>query len=198
MPQAKTTTTLVRRAVARFESTCATPTLASRAVAAAKAAESSAHPIQVMRNHGTRYAYSAGADLASSKLESMETGKASKTALRVAIRRAAHQLMDIPAVLDDPIAVRLVGPGYARDMERAMHQVARDFRAFMAARSRYAEDRLAEAVAKGVTQYVDSRRGAGYVRLSQSISFAAGLRGGFSRDAGVEAGDARRGRHRRA
>ena len=46
--QAKTTTTLVRKAMARFESTCATPTLASRAVAAAKAAESNAHPIQFM------------------------------------------------------------------------------------------------------------------------------------------------------
>jgi methyltransferase (TIGR00027 family) len=39
-------------------------------------------------------------------------------------------------------------------MERAMHPVARDFRLFMAARSRYAEDRLAAAVAHGVTQYV--------------------------------------------
>jgi methyltransferase (TIGR00027 family) len=39
-------------------------------------------------------------------------------------------------------------------MERASHRVARDFRAFMAARSRYAEDRLAEAVANGVAQYV--------------------------------------------
>jgi len=57
-------------------------------------------------------------------------------------------------VLDDPIAVRLVGPGYARDMERAMHSVARDFRAFMAVRSRYAEDQLAASVARGVAQYV--------------------------------------------
>jgi len=48
MAQAKTTTTLVRSAVARFESTCATPTLARSAVAAAKAAERSAHPIQLM------------------------------------------------------------------------------------------------------------------------------------------------------
>ena len=84
----------------------------------------------------------------------MQTGKASKTALRVAIRRAAHQLKDRPPVLDDPIAVRLVGPGYARDMERAMHSVARDFRAFMAVRSRYAEDQLAASVARGVAQYV--------------------------------------------
>ena len=84
----------------------------------------------------------------------METGKASKTALRVAIRRAAHQLMEHPRILDDPIAVPLLGPGFARDMERAMHKVARDFRAFMAARSRYVEDRLADAVSNGVTQYV--------------------------------------------
>jgi methyltransferase (TIGR00027 family) len=84
----------------------------------------------------------------------METGRASKTALRVAIRRAAHQIMEQPRILDDPIAVRLLGPGFARDLERASHRVARDFRAFMAARSRYAEDRLAEAVANGVAQYV--------------------------------------------
>jgi hypothetical protein len=84
----------------------------------------------------------------------MKTGRASKTALRVAIRRAAHQLVDQPTVLDDAIAVRLIGQGYARDMERAMHKVARDFRCYIAARSRYVEDRLAEAVARGVTQYI--------------------------------------------
>jgi len=84
----------------------------------------------------------------------METGRASKTALRVAIRRAAHQIMEQPRILDDPIAVPLLGPGFARDMERASHTVARDFRAFMATRSRYAEDRLADAVAKGIAQYV--------------------------------------------
>ena len=35
-----------------------------------------------------------------------------------------------------------------------MHSVGRDFRGFMAARSRYTEDRLGEAVAGGVSQYV--------------------------------------------
>jgi methyltransferase (TIGR00027 family) len=84
----------------------------------------------------------------------METGRASRTALRVAIRRAAHQIADHPLILDDPIAVRLLGPGFDRDMERAMHKVARDFRLFMVARSRYAEDRLAAAVAEGTRQYV--------------------------------------------
>jgi methyltransferase (TIGR00027 family) len=84
----------------------------------------------------------------------MEKGKASRTALRVAIRRAAHQLIDQPRVLDDPIAVRLIGPEFARDMERAMHPVARDFRLFMVSRSRYAEDLLTAAVAQGVNQYI--------------------------------------------
>jgi methyltransferase (TIGR00027 family) len=84
----------------------------------------------------------------------MERGQASRTALGVAIRRAAHQLMDRPPVLDDPIAVRLVGSSYRGKMGRASHRVGRDFRAFMAARSRYTEDRLAGAVANGVAQYV--------------------------------------------
>ncbi len=84
----------------------------------------------------------------------MKTGHASQTALRVAIRRAAHQLVDHPPVLDDPIALPLLGCGYQRDLERAMHRVARDFRGFMAARTRYVEDRLADAVANGLTQYV--------------------------------------------
>ena len=84
----------------------------------------------------------------------METGRASKTALGVAIRRAAHQIMEVPRILDDPIAVRLVGSGFPRQMERAMHPVGRDFRAFMAVRSRYVEDQLALAVSRGVTQYV--------------------------------------------
>ena len=84
----------------------------------------------------------------------MKNGRASKTALRVAIRRAAHQLVDHPAVLHDPIVLPLLGSGFARDMERAMHKVARDFRSFLVARSRYVEDRLAESVANGVAQYV--------------------------------------------
>lgn len=74
--------------------------------------------------------------------------------MRVAIRRAAHQLMEEPKILDDPIVLRLLGPGYENDLERASHPVARDFRAFMAVRSRFAEDLLAESVAGGLTQYV--------------------------------------------
>lgn len=84
----------------------------------------------------------------------METGRASRTAFRVAMRRAAHQVLDRPCVLLDPIAVPLLGPHFALDRAREMHPIARAFRAFMAMRSRYAEDRLAEAAAGGVTQYI--------------------------------------------
>ena len=84
----------------------------------------------------------------------MESGRPSKTALRVAMRRAAHQVLDRPPVLDDPLAVPLLGAGFAIDGEREKHPISRAFRAFMAARSRYAEDRLAEAVEGGVAQYV--------------------------------------------
>jgi methyltransferase (TIGR00027 family) len=84
----------------------------------------------------------------------MQTGRASKTALGVAIRRAAHQIVERPRVLDDPIALRLLGSGFERRLERAMHRVGRDSRAFMAVRSRYVEDLLAVAVAQGISQYV--------------------------------------------
>jgi methyltransferase (TIGR00027 family) len=83
----------------------------------------------------------------------MESGCASKTAFRVAMRRAVHQLLDQPCVLLDPVAVPLLGPRFTLDREREMSPMARAFRAFMAARSRFAEDALAEAVASGVTQY---------------------------------------------
>jgi methyltransferase (TIGR00027 family) len=83
----------------------------------------------------------------------METGRASKTAFRVAMRRAIHQVLDQPCVLVDPIVVPLLGPNFTFDRAREMSPIARAFRAFMAARSRYAEDRLADAVASGVTQY---------------------------------------------
>ena len=88
----------------------------------------------------------------------METGRASRTALGVANRRAVHQVLDRPPVLNDPIAVPILGPQFEIDHERQKHPAARAFRAFMAVRSRYAEDNLATAVASGLTQYVSPRR----------------------------------------
>jgi methyltransferase (TIGR00027 family) len=87
------------------------------------------------------------------------TPTASRTALGVATLRAVHQLLDDePRLLDDPYAARLLGPiGIARIHDRAAdyrapHTLA--LRAHVLLRSRYAEDRLAEAVACGVRQYV--------------------------------------------
>jgi methyltransferase (TIGR00027 family) len=87
----------------------------------------------------------------------MEEGQFSKTARRVAIRRAAHQLLDHPRVLDDPLALRIIGAEAAEKLRtnpKEDHAFSRAFRAFMVARSRYAEDELARAVAVGVSQYV--------------------------------------------
>jgi methyltransferase (TIGR00027 family) len=83
----------------------------------------------------------------------------SRTALRVAMRRAAHQLYDhTPLVFDDPIAVPILGKEYLPEVERTATKLHKPFsvslRAFLVARSRYAEDSLAKAVANGATQYV--------------------------------------------
>jgi len=84
----------------------------------------------------------------------MRNGYVSMTARAVASRRAAHQLFDRPLVLSDPIAVPILGPEFYADPERHNDPRSRAFRAFMVARSRYAEDNLAAAVAAGATQYV--------------------------------------------
>ena len=88
----------------------------------------------------------------------MKTGFPSKTAQSVAIRRAEHQLFDFPHVLEDPIAPWIIGPKAATSMMfgclTAYFPLSRYMRAFMAARSRYAEDQLARAIASGTAQYV--------------------------------------------
>jgi methyltransferase (TIGR00027 family) len=88
----------------------------------------------------------------------LQEGRFSRTAHRVAIRRAAHQLFDQPRVLEDPLALAIVGTEAAEKLrssqKEAESSIPRAFRAFMAARSRYAEDQLAKAVAQGVRQYV--------------------------------------------
>jgi len=89
----------------------------------------------------------------------MQSVVPSRTALRVALRRAAHQLYDAkPLVFDDPVAVSILGERYAEELRRTPVRPDRPFsvalRAFIVARSRYAEDMLKDAVAQGVTQYV--------------------------------------------
>ena len=89
----------------------------------------------------------------------MQEGKASRTADRVAERRAAHQVRDRPLVLDDPIALRVIHHEVARALREhpPKHEtslVGPYLRAFFVMRSRFAEDELALAVGRGIRQYV--------------------------------------------
>jgi methyltransferase (TIGR00027 family) len=88
----------------------------------------------------------------------MKPGRPSATAYRVAMRRAAHQILDRPVVLDDPIALRIVGARGVAEIQahprRYDSGFGRALRLFLVARSRCAEDALVGAVAAGVRQYV--------------------------------------------
>ena len=83
----------------------------------------------------------------------MRYNKFSRTAQRVAMRRAAHQLLDEPRVFDDPLAVA-IADGESERPPVAHQPFSRSLRALIAVRSRYAEDQLAQAVERGVRQYV--------------------------------------------
>jgi methyltransferase (TIGR00027 family) len=89
----------------------------------------------------------------------MKESRPSKTAQRVAMRRAAHQLLDDPKVFDDPVALRIIGNEGAAVLQADPRQceatpLSPYLRAFVAARSRYAEDELALGIRRGVRQYV--------------------------------------------
>jgi methyltransferase (TIGR00027 family) len=83
----------------------------------------------------------------------------SRTAIGVARLRAAHQVLDgIPKVLEDSISLRLLGPDtetrIRADLARIESIRARMLRAHVVLRSRFAEDRLALGVARGISQCV--------------------------------------------
>jgi methyltransferase (TIGR00027 family) len=88
----------------------------------------------------------------------MRSDRTSLTAQRVAMSRAAHQIFDHPKVLEDPLALRVIGAQSAEAVRanrpRYAGRLARHLRAFLVARSRVAEDALADAVSRGVHQYV--------------------------------------------
>jgi methyltransferase (TIGR00027 family) len=88
-------------------------------------------------------------------------GQPSRTAQRVALQRAAHQVLDRPPlILNDPLAMRVISARAARDLQTSPGSEVRGtsrvfLRAVVVARSRLAEDELARAVHEdGVTQYV--------------------------------------------
>jgi methyltransferase (TIGR00027 family) len=77
----------------------------------------------------------------------------SRTALRVAMRRAQHQIVDHPKVFDDPLALAIIGSHEASNLSRDP-AAELSLRAFIVVRSRFAEDELGAAVASGIKQYV--------------------------------------------
>ena len=89
----------------------------------------------------------------------MLEGRRSGTAERVAMRRAAHQRWDEPVIFADPLAWTILSDEakkriHAGIEEENQNAWARGLRAFVALRSRFAEEELARAVAVGVRQAV--------------------------------------------
>jgi methyltransferase (TIGR00027 family) len=93
----------------------------------------------------------------------MIAGQPSQTMLQTAALRAAHQLLDKPLVFDDPIAIDLFPEAsreaILREEQRYRAPVLTVRRAGVVLRSRFAEDRLAAAAARGVRQYVIAAAG---------------------------------------
>jgi methyltransferase (TIGR00027 family) len=85
----------------------------------------------------------------------MQSGQPSRTALRAAIHRAIHQLLDRGYIFTDPLAVRILGMDpEAIDREAESEPARRRLRMFIAVRARFAEDTLTSAIALGVRQLV--------------------------------------------
>ncbi len=91
----------------------------------------------------------------------MDDGMASTTAIGTALMRAAHTRLDRPPLIDDPWGDRLVlAPEREAMAVRAgthdLDTVLRGHPSYgtVIMRSRYAEDALADAVARGARQYV--------------------------------------------
>jgi len=85
----------------------------------------------------------------------MQVGQPSRTALGAAMHRAAHQVLEGGRIFADPLALRILGEdatSITRDAERLAS--GRRMRIFIAVRTRFTEDALAEAVEGGVRQLV--------------------------------------------
>ncbi|MGB6903199.1 MAG: class I SAM-dependent methyltransferase, partial [Acidobacteriaceae bacterium] len=85
----------------------------------------------------------------------MKPNEPSRTALMIARQRAAHQLLDRGAILDDPFAIKILREDENDVLQFAnAHPLASIGRLITAARSRIAEDALSGAVERGVRQIV--------------------------------------------
>jgi methyltransferase (TIGR00027 family) len=78
--------------------------------------------------------------------------------LNVAKYRAAHQILDNSKILEDPLALRIIGTEAESklhfDLASFQTPELRAFRAGVMIRNRYAEDELARSIQMGVRQYV--------------------------------------------
>jgi len=75
--------------------------------------------------------------------------------LGAAAHRAAHQVVECGRIFADPLAMRILGDEAENAVRDAEEQPSRRrMRIFIAARTRFAEDALAAAVARGVRQLV--------------------------------------------
>jgi len=77
----------------------------------------------------------------------------SVTAWRVARHRAKHQLLEKGFVFTDPLAIRVLGED-GETLAEEDRPGEKSFRLFMAIRSRITEDKLSQAVQRGIRQAV--------------------------------------------
>lgn len=102
-------------------------------------------------------------------------GTASYTALLAGAFRTLHQTHDGGRILNDPFAVRVLGPDAEPFLEAgSQHPMREGVSGHFAARSRFAEDAAATALARGVRQIVTL--GAGFDTFAYRCAPHEGLR----------------------
>jgi methyltransferase (TIGR00027 family) len=84
----------------------------------------------------------------------MEPKQFSRTALSVAVHRAAHQTLENGAIFRDPFARTVLGPDPDAIIAERSTPNSRPLRLFVAVRARFAEDSLAAAIVRDVRQAV--------------------------------------------
>jgi methyltransferase (TIGR00027 family) len=89
------------------------------------------------------------------RMDDQQVAEPENTAVRVALWRAMHVLVDAPPhVFVDEVGLSLVAPDEGWQRRPDMSPFTRPFRASIVARARFIEDLVAEQAALGVRQYV--------------------------------------------
>jgi methyltransferase (TIGR00027 family) len=102
----------------------------------------------------------------------MRSGQPSQTARGAAAFRAVHQILEHGAIFKDPFASKILDEQTANSLkELAADEALRPWRLFIAARSRFSEDTMANCIAAGARQVVVL--GAGLDTFSLRNPFAA-------------------------